>query len=114
MPVVRRPLAGRVAVVTGAARGLGAALAEVLVERGARVALLGREERTLARVRDALPEGTSVCWQADVTDDRGMHRVGAEIRARLGPPRWSSRTRGWRRAVRSPSRIPPSGAASSR
>ncbi|MFG2511267.1 SDR family oxidoreductase [Streptomyces sp. NPDC048584] len=85
MPVVRRPLAGRVAVVTGAARGLGAAMAEVLVERGARVALLGREERTLARVRDSLPTGTSVCWEADVTDDLGMHRVGAEIRARLGP-----------------------------
>ncbi|GHH92030.1 SDR family oxidoreductase [Streptomyces capillispiralis] len=86
MPVDRKPLHGRVAVVTGAARGLGAAMAEVLVERGARVALLGREERTLARVRDSLPEGTSACWEADVTDDRGMFRVGAEIRARLGPP----------------------------
>ncbi|MFD8520017.1 SDR family oxidoreductase [Streptomyces capillispiralis] len=86
MPVDRKPLHGRVAVVTGAARGLGAAMAGVLVERGARVALLGREERTLARVRDSLPEGTSACWEADVTDDRGMFRVGAEIRARLGPP----------------------------
>lgn len=86
MPVDRKPLHGRVAVVTGAARGLGAAMAGVLVERGARVALLGREERTLARVRDSLPEGTSACWEADVTDDRGMFRVGADIRARLGPP----------------------------
>lgn len=86
MPVDRKPLHGRVAVVTGAARGLGAAMAEVLVERGARVALLGREERTLARVRDSLPAGTSACWEADVTDDLGMHRVRSEIRARLGPP----------------------------
>lgn len=86
MPADRQPLYGRVAVVTGAARGLGAAMAEVLVERGAQVALLGREERTLARVRDSLPAGTCACWEADVTDDQGMRRVGAEIRARLGPP----------------------------
>ncbi|ANB10338.1 short-chain dehydrogenase [Streptomyces ambofaciens] len=85
MPVARKPLHGRVAVVTGAARGLGAAMARVLVERGAKVALLGREERTLALVRDSLP-GTSDCWEVDVTDDRGMRLAGADIRARLGPP----------------------------
>ncbi|WP_431994452.1 SDR family oxidoreductase [Streptomyces griseoflavus] len=85
MPVARNPLHGRVAVVTGAARGLGAAMARVLVERGATVALLGREERTLAAVRDALPAGRSVCWEVDVTDDRGMGRAAAGIRARLGP-----------------------------
>ncbi|MFE5393209.1 SDR family oxidoreductase [Streptomyces sp. NPDC056568] len=85
MPLARKPLQGRVAVVTGAARGLGAALARVLSERGAKVALLGREERTLAPVRDSLP-GTSAVWQVDVTDDRGMRLAGADIRARLGPP----------------------------
>ncbi|MFF8095012.1 SDR family oxidoreductase [Streptomyces sp. NPDC016675] len=85
MPLARKPLHGRVAVVTGAARGLGAALARVLAERGAKVALLGREERTLAPVRDSLP-GTSAVWQVDVTDDRGMRVAGADIRARLGPP----------------------------
>ncbi|MFE2050594.1 SDR family oxidoreductase [Streptomyces sp. NPDC059459] len=85
MPLARKPLHGRVAVVTGAARGLGAALARALSERGAKVALLGREERTLAPVRDSLP-GTSAVWQVDVTDDRGMRLAGADIRARLGPP----------------------------
>ncbi|MFF5156846.1 SDR family oxidoreductase [Streptomyces sp. NPDC000348] len=86
MPVARKPLHGRTAVVTGAARGLGAALARVLVDRGATVALLGREERTLARVRDSLPAGSSVCWEVDVTDDRGMGLAASGIRARLGPP----------------------------
>ncbi|MGK9465204.1 SDR family oxidoreductase (plasmid) [Streptomyces sp. G6] len=86
MPVARKPLRGRVAVVTGAARGLGAAMTRVLVERGATVAVLGREETTLARVRDSLPTGSTACWEADVTDDRAMSKVGADIRARLGSP----------------------------
>ncbi|MFH8448508.1 SDR family oxidoreductase [Streptomyces fungicidicus] len=86
MPLARKPLQGRVAVVTGAARGIGEAMARILVERGATVALLGREESTLAEVRDSLPAGRSACWEVDVTDDRGMGLAGSEIRARLGPP----------------------------
>ncbi|MEU2183661.1 SDR family oxidoreductase [Streptomyces thermolilacinus] len=85
MPVVESPLRGRTAVVTGAARGLGAAMARELSVRGARVALLGREERTLARVRDLLP-GEGACWEVDVTDDAGLARSAEEIRARFGPP----------------------------
>ncbi|MET9440454.1 SDR family oxidoreductase [Streptomyces sp. NPDC006610] len=85
MSMSASPLNGRTAVVTGAARGLGAALARDLAARGAKVALLGREEGALNRVRDSLP-GTSACWEVDVTDDRGMARAGARIRAELGPP----------------------------
>ncbi|MER5973214.1 SDR family oxidoreductase [Streptomyces sp. NPDC002055] len=85
MTVAESPLHDRTAVVTGAARGLGEAVARDLAGRGAKVALLGREERTLARVRDSLP-GVSACWEVDVTDDRGMARAGAEIRAQLGRP----------------------------
>lgn len=48
-------LSGRRAVVTGAARGLGAAVARELSERGVRVALLGLEEGTLAGTADELP-----------------------------------------------------------
>ncbi|WP_081238932.1 SDR family oxidoreductase [Streptomyces viridosporus] len=85
MPVTESPLRGRTAVVTGAARGLGAAIARELSARGARVALLGREERTLRRVQRSLP-GVCECWEADVTDDRGLARAGEDVRARLGPP----------------------------
>ncbi|MFF8382339.1 SDR family oxidoreductase [Streptomyces kanasensis] len=83
MPV--SPLYGRTAVVTGAARGLGAAIARLLSERGARVALLGREKETLARVRVRLP-GEASCWEVDVTDDARMARVAAEVAERFGPP----------------------------
>ncbi|MFE4454911.1 SDR family oxidoreductase [Streptomyces sp. NPDC056796] len=78
-----RPLHGRVAVVTGAARGVGAAVARELARRGATVALLGREEATLARVRDTVPG--AMCWEVDVTDDAGMTRVAGEVRDRMGP-----------------------------
>ncbi|WP_018656890.1 SDR family NAD(P)-dependent oxidoreductase [Actinomadura flavalba] len=44
------PLAGRRVLITGAARGIGAALAERLHERGARVALAGLEPELLADV----------------------------------------------------------------
>ncbi|MEU6892381.1 SDR family oxidoreductase [Streptomyces sp. NPDC046557] len=80
-----RPLQDRTAVVTGAARGLGAALARELARRGAAVALLGREESTLAEVRDSIP-GVARCWEVDVTDDDGMRRVAAAVRDSLGPP----------------------------
>ncbi|MGW0564613.1 SDR family oxidoreductase [Streptomyces sp. NPDC003016] len=79
-----RPLQGRVAVVTGAARGLGAATARELARRGATVALLGREEPALAQVRDTI-SGRALCWEADVTEEDTMARVAAEVRDRLGP-----------------------------
>lgn len=84
MTVAARPLQGRTAVVTGAARGLGAAMARELARRGATVALLGREEATLTQVRDTIP-GPAACWEVDVTDDDAMVRVAAEVRERLGP-----------------------------
>ena len=47
-------LAGKVAVVTGAARGIGSALASGLAEAGASVVLLGRDTRALATLQAAL------------------------------------------------------------
>ncbi|MEU0144616.1 SDR family oxidoreductase [Streptomyces sp. NPDC006288] len=78
-----RPLHGRVAVVTGAARGVGEAMARELARRGATVALLGREESTLAEVRETIPG--AMCWEVDVTDDARMAEVADDVRARMGP-----------------------------
>ncbi|HWU08042.1 MAG TPA: SDR family oxidoreductase [Streptomyces sp.] len=78
------PLEGRVAVVTGAARGVGAAVARELGSRGVTVALIGREAPGLARVRDSLP-GPARCWEADVTDDAAMAEVADEVREQFGP-----------------------------
>ncbi|UED88558.1 SDR family oxidoreductase [Streptomyces profundus] len=76
-------MAGQVVVVTGAARGIGAELANVLSSRGARLALVGLEPDELDRVRAGLP-GEAAAWTADVTDADAMRRVAAEVAERFG------------------------------
>ncbi|MGW7432228.1 SDR family oxidoreductase [Streptomyces sp. NPDC054861] len=78
-------LAGRTAVVTGAARGLGAGLVRELAGRGMRIALLGREAETLARVARELPV-ESRCYEVDVTDDALMERTARRVTRDLGEP----------------------------
>ncbi|MFF2523769.1 SDR family oxidoreductase [Streptomyces liangshanensis] len=76
-------LDGQVAVVTGAARGVGEQLARKLSARGARVALVGLEEDELKRVAGRL-HGDAGHWYADVTDHAAMARVAGEVKERFG------------------------------
>lgn len=71
-------VSGRVAVVTGASRGLGAGLARHLSGRGLRLGLC-------ARSRPALDDGPDVVSeQVDVTDPAGVDRFAATVVERLG------------------------------
>lgn len=79
-----RPLRGRTIVVTGAARGLGAALARAFDDRGARLSLLGLEGARLQEVASSL-RNESACWEVDVTDDAAMADTARQVRTRLGP-----------------------------
>ncbi|PBC80495.1 Short-chain dehydrogenase [Streptomyces sp. 2224.1] len=78
------PLRGRVAVVTGAARGVGEALTRRLSDAGMLVALLGREEETLSRVAASLPN-RSACVEADVTDRTALEDAARQVGSELGP-----------------------------
>jgi len=78
-----RSLDGRVAVVTGAARGVGAMVARKLAARGARLALVGLEPDELKKVAQSLP-GEAAHWTADVTDREAMKAVAAEVLAHFG------------------------------
>jgi NAD(P)-dependent dehydrogenase (short-subunit alcohol dehydrogenase family) len=85
----RTSLAGKTAVVTGAARGIGATLAVSLAARGANVALVGLEPEELERAAAAAARGASAgartaVWEADVTDLARMAEVAAEVADRFG------------------------------
>jgi len=74
-------LAGRRVLITGAARGIGAALAQRLHDRGARVALAGLEPDQLRATADGLG---APFWDCDVTDRSRVARVVDEAAAELG------------------------------
>ncbi|HZF89082.1 SDR family oxidoreductase [Streptomyces sp.] len=78
------PLVNRTVVVTGAARGLGAALARDLAGRGARLALLGHEQDALEAVARSLPV-PAVVHEVDITDGAELRRAARRVRAGLGP-----------------------------
>lgn len=80
-----RPLTGQVAVVTGAASGLGLAIAERLTAEGVRVALWDRDPDGLARAHGKVGP-TSHGVLADVTDTKGVRAAWAETRQALGMP----------------------------
>lgn len=75
-------LSGRRVLITGAARGIGAATAQRLHERGARVALAGLEPEELAAV--AARCGDAPWWECDVTDRARVDVVVEEAVAALG------------------------------
>jgi NAD(P)-dependent dehydrogenase (short-subunit alcohol dehydrogenase family) len=76
------PLAGRRVLITGAARGIGAALARRLYERGARVALAGLEPDLLASV--AAGCGGAPWRHCDVADRDRVETCVGELAAELG------------------------------
>lgn len=84
-PPSSRPLTGQVAVVTGAASGLGLAIAERLTEEGVRVALWDRDPTGLARAHDKVGP-TSYRATADVTDTKAVRAAWAETKQALGAP----------------------------
>lgn len=75
-------LEGRRVLITGAARGIGAALAQRLHERGARPALAGLEEEQLART--AARCGGAPYAVCDVSDRDQVERAVGEIADALG------------------------------
>ena len=79
-------LSGKVALVTGASRGLGWAMAESLAKAGAHVALNARDEAALAaRVSELAAQGLSgEACAFDVTDSELAQRSVAELAQRHG------------------------------
>jgi 3-oxoacyl-[acyl-carrier protein] reductase len=80
-------LAGKVAVVTGGSRGIGAATARALVANGVRVAVVGRDRAALDAVVESIttPAGTAIGITADCTREDAIAELSREVDAHLGP-----------------------------
>ena len=94
-----RRLAGRVAIVTGASRGLGRAIALALAAEGAAVAVVGRTEqvwddRLPGTIGETVTEieaagGSAVAIRADLTNRDDIAHLLDAARDTLGPsPFW--------------------------
>ena len=86
VPLALKPVPRRV-LVTGATRGIGAAIARTLAGAGWHVTLAGRARAALEEVRVTLPIAEGVvhdCVELDVTDAASVARAFAEVHARGG------------------------------
>ncbi|MGH2961934.1 MAG: SDR family NAD(P)-dependent oxidoreductase [Solirubrobacterales bacterium] len=111
------PLAGEVAVVTGAARAIGREIAEVLARRGAAVCSIDLVDsaETIAAIEGA--GGSAMAVRADVTDEDALAAAREQLLERLGRvdvlvnnaglfaglerrPFWEIDTKEWQRVLR--------------
>lgn len=84
-----QPLFQQHAIVTGASRGVGAAIADTLAQLGACITLMGRHDGSLQKIRAGLIEKYGAeCFSisADVTDHGAIERAIEAARARFGTP----------------------------
>ncbi len=82
-----KPLAGRIALVTGASRGLGKAMALALADAGAILALTARDQEALDSVAKLIRDcgGRAEVFLADATSEAAVQSLEAEVKTRLGP-----------------------------
>jgi short-subunit dehydrogenase len=77
------PVSGKVVLITGPARGIGAETARVLAARGARLSLVGLEPERLAALAAELGAG-HIWFECDVTDQKAVERAVAGTIEALG------------------------------
>jgi 3-oxoacyl-[acyl-carrier protein] reductase len=77
-------ISGRTALVMGASRGLGRAIAESLAREGARVGIASRSREPLEEVAAGI-DGEAVAFEADTSDLERLATLAGEVADALGP-----------------------------
>jgi NAD(P)-dependent dehydrogenase (short-subunit alcohol dehydrogenase family) len=79
-----KPLSGRLALVTGASRGIGAATAEALAAAGAHVILVARTAKALEEVEERIHEagGSATIAPLDLTQGEGIGKLAGAVAER--------------------------------
>ena len=90
-------LAGKIAIVTGAGRGIGSAVASNLAECGCRVILTARTSAQLEQVQQEVLEsgGEAITIAADLTRDDEIQRLVEESQQRMGAADILINNAGW-------------------
>src|ERR1700754_4365358 len=86
VPMTAVPLASRIALVTGASRGIGYATARALARAGAHVVAVARTQAGLAELDDEIRQdgGRATLVPLTLTDFDGIARLGAALHERHG------------------------------
>src|SRR2546428_3047434 len=81
-----KSLSGKTALITGASKGLGKAMAIALAEAGARIALVSRDQKQLKVTADAVKSagGEADLFLADVTDEEQVRKLEADFTSKFG------------------------------
>ena len=79
-----KPLSGKLALVTGASRGIGAATAEALARAGAHVILVARTTPALEEIEERIHEagGTATIAPLDLTDGESIGKLAGAVAER--------------------------------
>ena len=81
-----KPISGKLALVTGASRGIGAATAEALAREGAHVILVARSAKALEEIEDRIHAegGSATIAPLDLTEGDSIGKLGAAVAERWG------------------------------